>query len=117
MHPLTELFSVTKKLYDHVQEPLPKGDERDRYIEIIAELLQRREELIPQVGPPKSDQEERIARTLLDYNRKLTERLTIVMREVGQDLNQIRKKKSTGKQYENPYNNRTQDGVFFDSKK
>lgn len=117
MNPLMELFSITKKLYDHVESPLPEGEERDAYLETIADLLNRREELISQVEPPRTEQEERIARTLLDFNEKLTKRLAFIQGKIGQDLNRIKQRKTTGKQYENPYSGRTTDGVFFDSKK
>lgn len=117
MNTLMELFSITKKLYDHVQTPLPQGDDRDAYLEEISELLKRRQELISDVGAPQTEQEKRIARTLIDFNEKLTRRLTVIQGEIGQDLNRIKQKKSTGRQYENPYSGRTSDGVFFDSKK
>ncbi|AOM81932.1 hypothetical protein [Salisediminibacterium beveridgei] len=117
MNALMELFSITKKLYDHVEKPLPHGDERDAYLEEIAALLKRREELISNVEAPQTEQEKRIARTLLDFNEKLTRRLTVIQGEIGQDLNRIKQKKSTGRHYENPYSGRTSDGVFFDSKK
>lgn len=114
----TEMLKWTKRFLDHVQAPLPRGEEeRDSYFAEIDRFLTKRAELIDKLGPPETEQDRRIGQTVVTMNNQVNERLAALQKEIGQDLSAIRKRRQTGKSYESPYSNRTQDGVFFDSKK
>ncbi|PYZ92814.1 flagellar protein [Salipaludibacillus keqinensis] len=117
MSVLHDLHQLTKQLHDHLAEPLPKDEGREAYIETIDSYLGKRQALLNQLKRPEGEEETKLANELIEMNERVNERMQAVQGEIRMDINQLKKRKSTGKKYENPYDGPTADGVFFDSKK
>ncbi|UCZ52682.1 flagellar protein [Bacillus shivajii] len=114
---LQEVHAITKALYEHLNEPLPKDEGREEYIETVESYLTKRGKLMEKLEQPKTDEEKQLAKEVLDMNQPINERLAAAQGMIRIDLNQLKKRKNTGKKYETPYAGPTADGVFFDSKK
>ncbi|WP_280769530.1 flagellar protein [Salipaludibacillus daqingensis] len=117
MSVLSDLHQITKELSDHLSEPLPKDEGREEYIEMIDSHLAKRQKLLNELQRPVGEQETKLANELIEMNENVNRRMQVVQGEIRTDINQLKKRKTTGKKYENPYSGRTADGVFFDSKK
>lgn len=117
MSVLSDLYQITKELFEHLTKPLPKDEGREEYIERIDTYLGKRETLLNELEMPEGEQAKTFAIELIEMNQQINLRLKAVQDEIRMDINQLKKRKTTGKKYENPYEGPTMDGVFFDSKK
>lgn len=111
------LYLKSKELYDHLQEALPSNeDERDVYIDKITFLLDEREVLMQEAVTRNnfSDVEKKIGEEIVKMNKSINERLELIKSQIGNDIRDLKVKKEQGQKYENPYDARTPDGVFFD---
>ncbi|SES38748.1 hypothetical protein [Salipaludibacillus aurantiacus] len=114
---LKELHGITKELHDHLDQPLPEDDGREEYIEAIESYLGRRQMLMTGLTRPDNETDERLATELIEMNKQINSRMNAIQGKIRMDISQLKKRKSTGKKYESPYDGPTADGVFFDSKK
>ncbi|WP_096190251.1 flagellar protein [Evansella halocellulosilytica] len=115
---LKDIYKVTKALYDHLQKPFPKDEGREEYIEVINSYLTERAQLMEHVQRPNQNSpEEQIVQELIKMNHTINEQLAAAKGTIQMDLNDLKKRKKTGKKYETPYAGPTVDGIFFDSKK
>ncbi|WP_416147227.1 flagellar protein [Salipaludibacillus sp. HK11] len=117
MSTLSSLYQLTKELNDHLTKPLPKDEGREEYIETIEAYLSKRQTLMSDLTRPAGEQETTLANELIEMNQVVNQRMKAVQGLIRVDINQLKKRKTTGKKYENPYDGPTADGVFFDSKK
>ncbi|MGJ9384776.1 flagellar protein [Salipaludibacillus sp. CF4.18] len=116
MSAITELHTVTKALYGHLQQTMPKDEGREEYIEVIENYLGERQPLMDKVSQP-SGAEEEFANDVVKMNKEINLKMVAIQAEIRMDLNRLKMRKQTGKKYENPYDGPTSDGIFFDSKK
>ncbi|MCR6095076.1 flagellar protein [Salipaludibacillus agaradhaerens] len=112
-----EVHRVTKELYDHLQQPLPSEEAREDYITKITESLEERKQLIKELRPPENDEEEKLKNEIFSMGEEVNNKLTAIQGIIRIDINKLKKRKDTGKKYESPYESKTVDGIFFDSKK
>lgn len=117
MSVISDLHLITEDLHEHLAQPLPKDKGREEYIETIDACLVKRETLLTELKRPEGEKETQLANELMSMNEVVNQRLKAVQVEIRMDINQLKKRKKTGKKYENPYDGPTTDGVFFDSKK
>lgn len=111
-----ELFQVTKQLYDLLDEPIPK-EARDETIDMIRHLLGRRDELIEQLQPPYSDEEQELGMEIVMLNETIDQRLHGLKQQIYQDLKAMKQKKMANQNYLNPYQSLSVDGMFYDKKR
>lgn len=118
MSSLNELFVATKNLLDQLEKPFPKED-REEYIEQMEQMIDKREQLIQsyQGGPAGTEQEKKMVNVIIDWNKQIDERMSSYLSMVRVDLNNLKKRKTTGVKYENPYQYGPIDGSFIDKKK
>ena len=119
METIQQLLQVSAKLYQHLTD-IPKGEERDDYIEKINTLLDERGACIQalQAVGFKVDRSNRIHQTLAELDTGIRERLEEVMAAVKEDMKELNSAKKHEKQYINPYSNvSTMDGRYFDNRK
>ncbi|UTR16057.1 flagellar protein [Salipaludibacillus sp. LMS25] len=112
-----EVHRVTKELYDHLQQPLPSEEARDDYITKINEYLDERKQLINELRPPETSEEEKLRDDIFSIGEEVNNKLTVIQGTIRIDINKLKKRKQTGRKYESPYESKTVDGIFFDSKK
>ena len=119
METIQQLLQVSAKLYQHLTD-IPKGEERDDYIEKINTLLDERGTCIQalQAAGFKVDPANRTHQTLAKLDTGIRERLEEVMSAVKEDMKELNSAKKHEKQYINPYSNvSTMDGRYFDNRK
>lgn len=114
-----QLLQVSAKLYQLLSD-IPKGEERDDYIENIHQLLDARGEIIDslkrqgfQIQPELKDHS-----MLMQLDEGIRKRLQLVMDAVKKDLKDLQNVKKHEKQYSNPYASvQVMDGMYYDKKK
>ncbi|MGE7999147.1 flagellar protein FliT [Lysinibacillus sp. NPDC093190] len=118
MQLIDQLLQVSANLFKLLGD-IPKGEERDEYIDNINSILDKRGEIIEDLVQEgfQFDEQNRIHRTLLELDNGIKERLATVMRAVKQDMANLQKTKKSEEQYFNPYSNvRVMDGMYYDKK-
>ncbi|GAE31555.1 flagellar protein FliT [Halalkalibacter hemicellulosilyticus] len=118
-------MSVIKKNHEESQTlltflktDLPEDpDKRDQFISELETKLDVREALIKQIDrPPVTDDEKELAKEIIMMNEEISELLASKNREIQRDIEQTKRKKQTGRKYDNPYDGPTSEGIFFDKR-
>ena len=118
MQLIEQLLQVSANLFKLLGD-IPKGEERDEYIDNINNMLDKRGKIIEGLVHEgfHFDEQNRIHRTLLELDKGIKERLAAVMNAVKQDMANLQKTKKSEEQYYNPYSNvRVMDGMYYDKK-
>ncbi|HBT72652.1 MAG TPA: flagellar protein FliT [Lysinibacillus sp.] len=118
MQLINQLLQVSANLFKILGD-IPKGEERDEYIDNINNMLDQRGKIIEDLVQEgfQFEEQNRIHRTLLELDNGIKERLAIVMSAVKQDMANLQKTKKSEQQYFNPYSNvRVMDGMYYDKK-
>lgn len=119
METIQQLLQISAKLYQHLTD-IPKGEERNGYIEKINNLLDERGAYIQALEEDgfKADPSSRMHQTLVKLDTGIREGLEKVMSAVKEDMKELNNAKKHEQQYINPYSNiSTMDGRYFDNKK
>lgn len=118
MSVVKQLYLQTKALVNLLEKPFPTDDEaREKYIEEIVNRLEERERFIQQIDRHSfSETERKLGDELYKLNKKLTKKITKRKSDIQVNIAQLKTKKKTGLKYENPYGERTVDGIFFDER-
>ncbi|MBB5326211.1 flagellar protein FliT [Anoxybacillus tepidamans] len=117
MNVVVELWKVTKALDGLLEKPVAKAG-REETIAAIEQLLQRRDELIAQLAPPYSEEEERLGREMVALNQTIAQKLQQLKQQIQQDLKALKQKKKANENYTNPYQEAfSMDGMFYDKKR
>src|SRR5690606_22283941 len=115
MSAVQECLAVTKALVDILKN---KSDSsRDEAISQMEKMLAEREELLPEIRPPFSSQDEAAGKELLKLNEELAFLLERLNKNIIRDLNAIELKKTSAARYNNPYTKVQNDGVFYDKRR
>ncbi len=113
---VVDVYSLTKQLYELVQH-LPNSEERDSYIERVEGLLEQRQQLLPQIQPPFSEEEQRLGQEIVRMNQVIDGQLKKRKEEVSVDIRKLKQKQQKTNKYANPYENLSFDGTFYDKRK
>jgi flagellar protein FliT len=117
MSVVTALFYVTKELRDLVCAPVPV-EKREETIEAIERLLAQRDELLRELRPPYSGEEQRLGRQIVQWNQEIDAKLRELKRQIQRDLAMVREKRRANAHYTNPYEQSlAMDGMFYDKKR
>jgi flagellar protein FliT len=117
MSVVTALFHVTKELRDLVAMPIT-AEARDEKIAAIERLLAQRDELLQDLRPPYSGEEQRLGRQIVQWNQEIEEHLRELKRQIQRDLAMVREKRRANAHYTNPYEQSlVMDGMFYDKKR
>lgn len=119
MELIQEFLQISAQLYKHLTK-LPPDKERDDYIQKIDEYLDKRGAIIeklqqldvnPIPGHPFEKQ-------LRELDKGIIERLKKAKAEIGQDMKNLQKTKTSEQRYVDPYASvRIMDGTYFDGRK
>lgn len=113
---VVELFQVTKALYDLLEKPIAR-EARDETIEAVRRLLLQRDELIEQLKPPYTDEEQEMGIEIVSLNETINQKLEHLKQQIQQDLKATKQKKTANQNYVNPYQAISVDGMFYDKKR
>lgn len=117
MSAFNQFYQLTEQLYHLVSQPLAT-DARDERIEKITSLLEKREQLLPEIKPPFTSSEGELFQHIQTWDDVITAKFTGLKTQIQQDMIQAKKSKKTTQQYVNPYQNvSTSDGMFYDKRK
>ena len=119
METIQQLLQISAKLYQHLTD-IPKGEERDEYIEKINRLLDERGAHIQALEASgfMIESTNRTHQTLVKLDTGIREQLGKVMAAVKEDMKELNSAKKHEQQYINPYSNVSiMDGRYFDNKK
>ncbi|MCA1031450.1 flagellar protein FliT [Bacillus timonensis] len=116
MSAVQSLYEMTKHLLQIVESTFSKED-RETVIEEINALLVERDNLLSELQAPYSDEEKNLGKQLIEMNAVLDAKLKEIKQQIGEDLKQVKKTKTSTKQYVNPYQGMNNDGMFFDKRK
>lgn len=116
MSVVLDMHSLTKQLYVLIQT-LPSSEERDLYIERLEGLLEQRQQLLPQIQPPFSVEEQQLGQEIVQMNQVIDGQLKQRKEEVSVDIRKLKQKQQKTNKYANPYENLSFDGTFYDKRK
>lgn len=117
MSVVAELWEVTKTLAALLEKPIAK-EAREETIAAVEQLLKRRDELIAQLSPPYSGEEQRLGREMVVLNQTIAQKLQQLKQQIQQDLKALKQKKKANQNYTNPYQEAfSMDGMFYDKKR
>lgn len=113
------LLQVSAELFEQLVT-IPKGEERDTYIDAINQKLDARGKVIEKLRESgfQMDPSNKLHNTLAELDKGIRNRLDNVMNEVKHDMKDVQNSRKNEKQYANPYADvRVMDGMYYDKKK
>ncbi|AOL35775.1 flagellar protein FliT [Geobacillus sp. BMUD] len=112
-----EVWQLTRELLEATALPWP-AEEREARLVQVDELLRRREEWLRELRPPYSEEEQRLGREIVAWNREIEARLRQVRDEIGSDLRITEAKRQANARYVHPYEQPLSfDGMFYDKRR
>lgn len=91
---------------------------REQTILRMNELIEQREKYIRQLSAPYTETEKLLGQTVVEMNKKITEKMLQLQNDLKADIQQMKKSKQSTQSYVNPYKDiRTVDGMYLDQKK
>lgn len=115
MNVIQSFYEVTKQLVQMLETKTV--NDRDERIEEINQLLDKREELLPSIGQPVTEEEKQVANGILQLNQKLMTLLEKEKLDIKKDINSLNHRKESTKKYVNPYESLQTDGMYYDKRK
>ncbi len=116
MRALREYYEVTKEAIE-VLSDVSWGNDREKAISRLDEIIHIRETLQKDIQPPFSEEERKLGGLCVNLNEELTKLMAKRRMEVGQDLKTVRQQKQHNQKYANPYESFLTDGVYYDKRK
>lgn len=111
-----ECAILTKRLYELVLRG-DKNQDRDAIIGKVESLLHEREQLLPAITPPFTEEEKQLGRKIVEMNKTIDKGLKKIKTEIQADIAGTKKKKTSAQKYVNPYESLVTDGIYYDKKK
>lgn len=96
---------------------LVQQEKRDELIESINRFLDERDQLIPNVKPPYTEEQHKLGAEIVQMNVFIDTKLDLLKKEIQQDIANQKKRKTSTTKYVNPYQAAPADGMFFDKRK
>lgn len=113
------LLQISAKLFEQLSI-IPKGEERDAFVEAINQKLDERGVIIEKLRHQdfQMDASNKLHATLAELDKGIRERLEKVMSDIKNDMKEVQNSRKNEKQYSNPYSDvRVMDGMYYDRKK
>lgn len=113
---LDELYKLTVELHDILQTEVTNQN-REEIISKVNDLINKREQVIPFVKPPFSDDENKIGKEVIKLNQEIEIKLEQMFTQLKNEMRKIQQQKKSNRSYINPYGPiKTIDGMYVDSK-
>lgn len=113
MSAVKEYFEATRELIDLLRTD---NLDRDEKLQMVEELLNKRDDLITLIKPPYSQEDKEIGRQLLQLERVLSKLLDHEKVLIQKDMKELTVKKGTTNKYANPYDSLAIDGIYYDKR-
>ncbi|MEE8671110.1 MAG: flagellar protein FliT [Heyndrickxia coagulans] len=114
MGDLAACLELTEALLSEFHKEQP----RDTLIQNVHRLLDRRGALLAAIKPPFSAEAQLLGRKIMDLDKQLKPLMQETLSGIRSDIQQAAKKKTSMKQYINPYQSlQLNDGRFYDRKR
>lgn len=111
---LKECQQLTQQLVELSRiVPSELSDEQHEQITI---LLDKREQLLPQLQKPETDEEKQAAATIVEQSDEISRNLTEIKKHIQIKIKDLKKKQQSNKKYLG-YNNSAVDGYFYDKRR
>lgn len=110
-----EVYNISREFYEEIILPTPKN-ERDSLILKINEFFEKRAPLLKKLVGPYSADEKQMGEQLIEYDRRILEKMASIKQEIHQDILITKNKKKNAAKYINPYENLINDGIYYDKK-
>jgi len=113
------LLQISAKLFQSMAH-IPKGEERDEFLQEINRQLDERGKVLDQLKADdiQMNSEDKMHKILLDLDKGIVERLDGIMQEIQKDMRTLHVAKKNENRYSNPYSSvRVMDGMYYDKKK
>ncbi|OEH92209.1 hypothetical protein [Bacillus solimangrovi] len=117
MHSIQQLYDLTCSLQVLLEEGLPEGEQRLRYIRKINDILYRRDQLLKDIPAEMTVEQKDLLKKIVDLNESLKPLFVRYHKIVEHDLKKFKKSQKTAKRYQNPYENPLIDGIYLDKKR
>ena len=113
MTPVHDCHKMTKRLLDLLEAA---SHDRDSQIDQVEKLLDQREQVLPAIQPPFTEEEQKLGREIQVMNLEIEVHLQKLSNAVKADLKEVNVKKQSMDKYSNPYESLQTDGVFYDKR-
>lgn len=115
---LIELLKLNVALFEFVSKGYPEEEQdQENFTVKLFAFLDKREKMLVDVSEPKTEEEQRIALTIIDYQKKIDQILNQNKLVLQKEIKSLKQKKVQNRGYESPFDNPYNDGIFFDKKK
>ncbi len=112
-----QFASITEQLDETVKQKVTDQN-RENIIAKIDELLDGREQLLPELTKPQTSSDQAIVDQVLQKEPSINQKLELMLNELKVDMRNMKKQRSSKQRYTNPYKSVSgYDGMFMDHKK
>lgn len=116
MNPVKGVYVTTVEMIQYLENSTE--EDREKRIEEINKMLEKRQEFLDKIEKPLSSGEEDLAKKAMQLNKKLDALLQQEKQNIQKDMEQLKVTKKSNRQYINPYASlQNTGGSFFDKRK
>lgn len=116
MNKVQKVYDITESIYQllfNQEQQL----EREQLIEQVNELIDQRQTEVEHLAPPYTEEEMKLGQKTIQFDKVINEKLTVLFKDIQDDIKEVQQRKSQTKSYINPYGKlKTTDGMYLDSK-
>lgn len=110
---LNECYFLTETLWK--LSSMEQADLSDAQINEIINCLDRREQLLPQIVPPFTPEEQKYGKQILIWNKEIDVNLRSIKKGIMIEIQRLKKTEKSTKKYMG-YNYGSPDGMFYDKR-
>lgn len=92
MSAVKQAYELTEKLIELTNQSITIED-RDQRIEQITELLSKRDDLLSDIKPPFSEEENQLGKQMAIWNEQILSKFIELKKQIQMDLTQLKKRR------------------------
>lgn len=117
MDRLADIYEITREMEQLFEQEISHKN-RAAIISEANLLIEKRGNLINKLTHPFTEEEKQTGEKLVTMNDHIRTKMDMLFGELKKEMKQVKKQKSSTRNYMNPYRDvRVMDGMFLDSKK
>lgn len=114
MQSLKEFKDITQQIIHQLEVCFL--EDREKAIEEVEVLLQKRSELLPKIQSPKTEAERELGCEVLLLEKNMQNLMEEKKQLIKKDIQNLKKQKKSSESYLNPYQSLLVDGIYYDKK-